>query len=170
METLILKMLLVVIVMFSTYIIILASRHKAFKSISDSEYWFDAPWRWLFETLMFVCGGCIVAIGVFIEPSIVWTLVVAGTLIIGVGVFDRFKKNKLVETLHIVSATGGFILLTVSYAISFGAWYYTAFIIAGVIVAYLTVKDKSVRTWYVELTLAYLNFLCLGLVIINHIN
>ena len=148
------------------YVIHIASKHKALKSISDSEYWLSYPWKWVFEAVMFSCGLLLMHVGFNITKDPQWLIFAGGCGIFGVGLFARFKKNRFYQIAHYTCAVVGFVSLALSF-IWFGYWYWTIVVAVVTGLCYIFSKrdNPGILIWNVELFLIYSIFIGFGLVL-----
>lgn len=153
------SVLIIAFAAITGYLIKIAGTHKALKSISDSNYWLKKPWKWIFEAVMFICAAALAYVGLYVFPVPVYTLV-GGAIGIGmVGIFSRIRESKFIMTMHMIGAFGGFILLGLSFALSFGMWWYTLFIAATAVLTFFLSRNKDIVIWNTEIILIYQVFL-----------
>ena len=133
------------------YLTSIIAVHGIRKSISDSNYFLQKPFKLVFEIVMWICGLAIVITGLFIKESPDWWVISGGVGIFLVGVFSDFKRNIFFRIAHYVSAIGGFALLGLSYYFSFENLEYTIIIAVSALMA-SAFADK--RIWCLELTMA----------------
>lgn len=135
-----------------SYIVGIAGKYSARKSISDSDYFLTKPWKWVFE---FVVASCSAALG-YAAYALSAPFMLAGSAgILMVAIFSRFKKNNLNLWGHMIGAFGGFSLITTSFWVDLGGWYISLSIalITGLI--WLITKSNKSLTWNVEIALIY---------------
>lgn len=141
---------------FTAYLLGIVSKYGVRKSILDSDYWTQKPWKGMFELTMTLCGASIIITGLLMKDNIIWMLVVGGAGIILVAVFSEFKKNLFIKIAHYVCAIGGFTHTGLSFLFSLNQWYFTLLIAIAVVLAYFIAKSN--KLWYVEVVLSYLIF------------
>ncbi|MDA3883148.1 MAG: hypothetical protein PF481_07670 [Bacteroidales bacterium] len=133
------------------YVTSIIAVHGIRKSISDSNYFLQKPFKLVFEMVMWICGLSIVITGLFIKEYADWWIIGGGVGILFVGVFSDFKKHIIIQIAHYISAIGGFALLGLSFYFSFGRLDYTIIIAVSALIASLFAKK---RIWCLELTMA----------------
>nr|WP_319401774.1 hypothetical protein [uncultured Carboxylicivirga sp.] len=133
------------------YLTAIVSAHGIRKSISDTNYFLQKPYKLVFEIVMWICGLAIIITGVFIKGSPDWMVISGGLGILLVGVFSDFKRNLLIRIAHYTSAIGGFALLGLSYYFSFGYINYTVIIALSAVFASALAEE---RLWCLEITLS----------------
>ena len=143
------------IVIFTTYLIAIAVKYGILKSISDSDYWLEKPYKYMFELTMFICGLSLVWSGYLLNAYLMY---IGGGLIFCVGLFPRFKRSKLIGFIHSFCATVGFILATFSFWVNLNQWYLTILIAALTLIANLITKNKTLS---MEVVLGYSIFAAL---------
>jgi hydrogenase-4 membrane subunit HyfE len=151
MKTIVLSGLFLAFISLVIYLTSIIAVHGIRKSISDSNYFLEKPFRLVFELVMWTCGLAIIQTGLLIRPSIEWLVVSGGTGIFLVGVFSDFKRNRFFRFAHYVSAIGGFVLLGLSFWIDFGYLEYTILVALSAAVSGIFAKK---RLWCLELTMA----------------
>lgn len=157
-------------IVLSFYIICITSKHKALRSISESNYWLQWPYRWTFEVVMFFTSACILYISFFLRSSVVVTLLLSGICLAGVGIFSRFKKDLCTKILHWLSAIGTFTFLILSFIIVFDSINSLLIQLFAISIAlYRSLHkeksnwaiDKEKIIWNCEVFLIYSNVSCL---------
>ena len=133
------------------YLTSIIAVHGIRKSISDSNYFLQKPFKLVFEIVMWICGIAIIITGILINGTPDWMVISGGFGIFLVGVFSDFKRNLFIRIAHYVSAIGGFALLGLSYYFSFGNINYT--IIVGLSALFASAFAEK-RIWALELTMA----------------
>ena len=151
MKILVISSLFIAFSSLIVYITSIIAVHGIRKSISDSNYFLQKPFKLVFEIVMWLCGTAVIITGVFINGSPEWIIIGGGTGIFLVGVFSDFKRNLFFRIAHYFSAIGGFTLLGLSHYFSFGNINYTIVIALSAVLA-STLANK--RLWGLELVLA----------------
>ncbi len=171
MEFLLITALPLAVMLISFYLIRIAGKHKALKSISESNYWLKKPWRWLFEAMMFAVGLSVLFVGLNLRADPIKLLIIAGAGIFGVGVFSRYKANKFIQYTHILCAYAGYGAAALSIWLTFDCWWGAAFqlVSAGAAILISKKKEKDVITWNVEVFLLYSIFMVLFPLIIKEL-
>jgi hypothetical protein len=154
--------------LITAYVIYITSKHKALKSISDSEYWLTSPWKWIFEALMVTCGGLLIYISHHLHnPLAQYGFLLGGLGFFGVGVFARFKKNTFMKVAHITSAVLGFTSLSLTFIPLQYGWWTGVLGLVAVLTYYFSKRDNpDIMIWNVELFLIYTLFL--GFAVVFH--
>ena len=151
MKLLVITSLFTAFISLVVYVTSIIAVHGIRKSISDSNYFLQKPYKLVFEIVMWICGLAIIITGIFIKGSPDWIIIAGGLGIFLVGVFSDFKRNLAFRIAHYTFAIGGFILLGLCYYFSFGNINYT--IIIGLSALFASaLADK--RLWCLELTLS----------------
>lgn len=158
-------LLVAAFIIITGYVIGIAGKWKARKSISDSDYWLTKPWKWLFEAVLLSCSGALVWTSIYLDAMFMFI----GSIFIGmVAPFARFKASEFMRWSHMVFAFGGFGLLVLSFGLDFGRWDLTILNVAILLSTYfLTRKNKSV-IWNIEIALIYSLFFSLIYVVLNY--
>ena len=143
--------LLFALLSLAIYLTSIIALHGIRKSISDSNYFLQSPFKLVFELVMWLCGSAIIVTGIFIKSSPDWLIISGGVGIFFVGVFSDIKRHILIRITHYTSAIGGFTLLGLSFYMSFGNLVYTIVIAVSALVSGLSAKK---RLWCLELTMA----------------
>ncbi|MCK5343293.1 MAG: hypothetical protein KAR20_07805 [Candidatus Heimdallarchaeota archaeon] len=151
MKVLVITSLFTAFISLVVYLTSIIAVHGIRKSISDSNYFLRKPFKLVFEIVMWICGTAIIITGVFIKASPDWIIISGGIGIFLVGIFSDFKRNLSIRIAHYVSAIGGFILLGLSYYLSFGNLHYTIIIALS---AFISGVFADKRLWCLELTMA----------------
>ncbi len=133
------------------YLTAIIAAHGIRKSISDTNYFLQKPYKLVFEIVMWICGLAIIITGIFIKDSPNWMVIAGGLGIFLVGVFSDFKRNQFICISHYTSAIGGFALLGLSFGKCFGNMDYTIIIAISALFA-TALADK--RLWALELILS----------------
>jgi hypothetical protein len=163
MKYLVIASLFTAFISLVVYVTSIIAVHGIRKSISDSNYFLQKPFKLVFEIVMWICGLAIIITGIFIKGSPDWWIIFGGFGIFLVGVFSDFKRNLIIRIAHYISAIGGFILLGLSYYFSFENIEYTIIITLSAIFTYSIANCRSCffrRTktdttiWFLELTLS----------------
>jgi hypothetical protein len=159
-------LLILAFAIITGYVIMTACKHKALKSISDSEYWLSYPWKWVFEAVMWSCGLLLMATAVHITKDPQWLIFAGGCGVFGVGVFARFKKNLFYKIAHYTCAVIGFGSLAFSF-IPLGYWYWTIVVALSAALCFVFSKrdNPGIMVWNTELFLIYSTFIGFGLVL-----
>ena len=148
------------------YVIHIASQQKALSSISDSEYWLDYPWKWVFEGVMFSCGLLLFYVGFHITKDPQYLISIGGCGICGVGVFARFKKNLFNKIAHYTCAYIGFGSLALSF-IWMNHWYWSVVIGLTTLLTYIFSKrdNPGILVWNIECFLIYSIFIGFAIIL-----
>lgn len=122
---------------------------------SISESWYvltkNGYSKKLFTLIIWLFAGPITFFAAYNEH---WFLLVAGSLIMVVGVSPEFKLNKYEHTVHMIGAYGGCILSIVSLLFDFGTFLWPYITIC--IIAYLTIlktKYADNKIWVIEVVI-----------------
>jgi len=151
MKALVIGSLFTAFISLVVYLTSIIAVHGIRKSISDSNYFLQKPYKLVFEIVMWICGLAIIVTGIFIKGNPDWMVIAGGSGIFMVGVFSDFKRNLIIRIAHYFFAIGGFTLLGLSYHFSFGYINYT--ILIGISALFASAfADK--RIWCLELTLS----------------
>ena len=75
-----------------------------------------------------------------------------------VGVFSRFKRNKLVGSLHIIGAISGFLGMAVSIWVDFGEMYWGIATISSVTLFWVLTRWNKTVIWNMEIVGVYAIF------------
>jgi len=151
MKVLVIASLFTAFIALVVYLTSIIAVHGIRKSISDSNYFLQKPFKLVFEIVMWICGLAIIITGLFIKESVDWWVIGGGIGIFLVGVFSDFKRNMFIRISHYLSAIGGFTLLGLSFFYSFERLEYTVIVAVSAIMASVF-TDK--RIWCLELAMA----------------
>ena len=160
----ILLLLILAYTVITGYVIGIAGKHKARKSISDSDYWLTYPWKWIFEVVLLFCSIVLITVSAYLDSK----CMLLGAFFIGlVAVFSRFKKDEFMKWSHIISATLGFSLLTLSFWVSFGMWYLTIGVAVVSLSALALTWNNDCKTWNFEIALLFSIFFSVAYAILT---
>lgn len=151
MKLLVLASLFLAFISLVVYLTSIIAVHGIRKSISDSNYFLQKPFKLIFEIVMWICGSAIILTGIFIKASPDWIVILGGFGIFLVGIFSDFKRNIFFRIAHYVSAIGGFTLLGLSYYLSFDNLEYTIIVAVSAIISGVFANK---RLWGLELTMS----------------
>lgn len=151
----------------SFYLIRVAANHSKVKSISDSDYVVEKPWRWTFEVVMFITGTALIYVALALKNEPLYILWVSGICNIGVGIFSRFKDSQFNKIAHYVCAYATFISIGLSIAIEFEQWMLFVFEIFAAVFAVVINRADINKIWRLETLLIYLHFIILETLIIK---
>ena len=151
---------LLVFALFTAYVI--GVRKYNLDSISQSDYKLK-NFRFMFELVMFASGGAIAFSSYGTDIWLASTLLIAGgTLIAGVGIFPKYRKNEFNRQMHGLCAIGGFMLSLAAVYVMF--WPLGLLVTVVYICTHLVTKDHDNHTLSIELVLAYGIFISLQLI------
>ena len=151
MKLLVLSSLSIAFISLVVYLTSIIAVHGIRKSISDSNYFLQKPFKLMFELVMWICGASIIITGIFIKSSPEWIIILGGVGIFLVGIFSDFKRSIYLKIAHYVSAIGGFTLLGLSYYYSFGNLSFTLIVAISSLISGAFAKK---RIWALELTMS----------------
>jgi len=151
MKLLVISSLFIAFISLVVYLTAIVAVHGIRKSISDTNYFLQKPYKLVFEIVMWLCGSAIIITGVFIKQSPDWMVIAGGIGIFLVGVFSDFKRNLFIRIAHYTAAIGGFTLLGLSQYFSFGSINFT--ITIGISALFASALADE-RLWCLELVLA----------------
>jgi len=151
MKVLVIVSLFLAFVSLIVYLTSIIAIHGIRKSISDSNYFLQKPFKLVFELVMWLCGIAIILTGALINETPEWLIISGGIGIFLVGIFSDFKQNLFLRIAHYVSAIGGFVLLGLSYYLCFDSFRYTAIVAVSALVSGVLAKK---RLWCLELAMS----------------
>ncbi|MDA3906979.1 MAG: hypothetical protein PF484_12985 [Bacteroidales bacterium] len=151
MKALVIASLFTAFIALVVYLTAIIAVHGIRKSISDSNYFLQKPYKLVFEIVMWICGLSIIITGLFIKETVDWWIIGGGIGVFLVGVFSDFKRNIFIRIAHYLSAIGGFTFLGLSYYFSFDNIGFTVIVALSALIA-SAFADK--RIWCLELTMA----------------
>ncbi len=148
---------------FNFYIIGVVSRYGVRKSISDSDYFMEKPWKWLFEFTMFISGISVALTG---EAENNLVMLIGGICLFFVGIFSDFKRSKFMKVIHVTVAILGLGLSILSLLPTY--WYFVLGIIISLfLIIWWTFKNKKEKViiWNIEIILSYGIFISLNFIV-----
>lgn len=149
------------LVLFSTYLGVVADRFGVLPSISDSYYKWrqDDKLKWLFEVVLIITGLSMWFYGLYdFYGDIITQVAIAtsGYCLMMVAVAPAFKKDS-VETIHSVGAVLSIVAGFVAVGFQYGLWWGVGLLgIFLLICATLRLLKITNYTWWIEIVAFYI--------------
>lgn len=134
--------LIVSIVIFTTYLLVIAQKYGIQKSISDSYYNLPGNWKFIFTAVLL---GFSIPVMIAGNSTLIF---LAGSAICFVSASPAFNKNKLEAIVHVVGAWSGILLGIAGIILDYKL--YSIAILAALLSALLYFKAKYF-IWWIEI-------------------
>lgn len=140
-------------IIFQWYVTYIKNRFGILDSISKSFYKLPVTERWKFSLFTFCISLPTLVFFAKETEQIKWILGIGCAMIPFVGIFAQFRQ-KYIDIVHIICASGGIGLVLIGLGISYEIWsILVCFIIGTFFILFTSSKHK---TWYIEILAFYL--------------
>jgi len=141
--------------LFIGYVIVSGGKWKADKSVSNTKYSLQYPWKWVFTVNMLAISVLVGYAGYLLEYH---TLMSSSVGLALVGIFSRFKRNIVVKILHTGGAFYAFGAMLLSIWLDFGhLWWCVGALISAIAFWAITGWNKTV-IWNMEIVGVFIIF------------